>query len=403
MFIIKSVLIFENLPKTFLFNKKIIFAVLDFSGIQKYIFGDLTKTSNQQEIYNRSKYVEKLTQKIAEKISVEFSGKNGFLDASISSGKISVIFSNKIDLIKLNEYLSSLQRSVFATTKGKLTFYFAFCVASCIKSSSFKSNTMQPVNITISALLQEEKFSCENLLLTDMQKEYNIEFSEENLLTKTTINEDLTGVYGAIKLDLDNLGAFFSGIKEFDKKKRVSLELDKIIKDCILKTENLVPIFSGGDDIFFICNLNDWLNTVSDFYIKLKNALVNSESLLVYAKNYFGISAGVSVIREIENASFLYYSETAENALTVAKTGGGKNCLCVLLPDKEQRIISWSDFLTLSEIYKKVQNKIFKNSSVFLKDTADLRWLKNQLLKHQQLNKTLLSRKDVKEIEQLTV
>ena len=58
---------------------------------------------------------------------------------------------------------------------------------------------------------------------------------------------------GLLKLDLDNLGLFFSAFGTVDQREAAGQALDRAILGVVTHLEELYPLFAGGDDLLLLC------------------------------------------------------------------------------------------------------------------------------------------------------
>lgn len=348
----KTVLPFENLPKGLPLGKTITYCAVDISGIQSYIFHAMDCCTTPDEIRSRSEFIARLSRKIHQRLS-RFPG---YLFGTVSSGNLLCGFRTSVKEAALRELLDRLQRSVFASTRGKLTFFYALCQAKCIPEQRYQVATMQHAGAVLSQILEKEKYHCLNLLSVDMEKEIDPELIPAESVIPPAKQEENQGV---VKLDLDNLGAFFRDITAFDRRHQVSKALATVIDSCLAADSRIETVFAGGDDIFFLCPLSEYLSVISGFYRRLRSMLAQTPELAGYNSNFFGISGGICVLRnKLDQIPLLSYWEDAESALTAAKTKGGKNCLYLQLPDKELLYISWENFCFLSDVYSRLREPV---------------------------------------------
>jgi len=343
----KTVLPFETLPKSLPFSRRVTYCVVDISGIQSYIFHHMDRHTTADLIRSRSRFVEQLTQKLLQRLKAL----PGYLLGTASSGKLLCAFHPKTDTVMLQTCLGQLQRRVFASTEGKLTFYFALCAAKCIPEERFRPR-MEHAGAVLGRLLETEKYHCLNLLDVDMEGESDPDFVPQPEPSKAAEGKETQLV---VKLDLDSLGAFFQNITAYDHRDRVSGALNRVIVECLAADSRIETVFCGGDDIFFLCPLDHWLDVVSGFYTRLREAFTATAELQEYGVKFFSISGGCCLLRNaLDQIPLLSYLESAENALQAAKTAGGKNCLYLQLPSRELLYIRWENLCRLSRLYTRL-------------------------------------------------
>lgn len=346
-----TVLPFQTMRKDLPFSRKILYCVADVSGIQNYIFHDMDCHTTADLIRSRSRFVEQLTDKLLARLEAI----PGYLFGTKSSGKLLCAFRPSVKPDLLQGFLQQLQRRVFASTQGKLTFFFAICPAKCIPINRFRS-TMEHAGAVLGRLLEKEKYHCLNLLDVDMEAEADPDLMPvaESMGAAATNCSQLV-----VKLDLDNLGAFFQNIIAYDHRDSVSIALNQVIQACLAADKRIEMVFSGGDDIFFLCPLDCWLAVVTGFYTRLRQQFTHTPELTDYGTKFFGMSGGCCVLRnQLDRIPLLSYWESAENALQAAKTEGGKNCLYLQLPSRELLHIRWKNLCKLSGLYARLQTML---------------------------------------------
>ena len=386
----QTVLPFQTLPKGLPFSKKVIYCLLDISGIQSYIFHAMDRHTTAGQVRSRSAYVESLGPRLQAILEKQFPGK--LLSASPVGGNLRCLFHPSVDPAVLQTFLEKLQRAVFASTEGKLTFFFAFCQAKCIPEDRFCREKMCLAGAYLAQKLEAEKYQPRNLLKTHMQQE------RVPLLTppdQQADDEPPQTDQAAVKLDLDNLGTVFQKITAYDRHRQVSHSLNRHIKACLEADARISPVFAGGDDIFFLCPLAEFLPVVADFYRRLRLTLAKDPTLARYAQENFGLSAGISVILKNNRMSMSAYWEESEQALHLAKTEGQKNCVYLQLPAIHLHI-AWEDLTFLAEVYSRpqVRAQLFEQHRFKGANLANLAELIQQLQQTGLLTKKEMRRLD---------
>ena len=382
------VLPFETLPKGLPFGKKITYCLVDISGIQSYIFSAMDRHTTPEVIRSRSGFVEQLALTLGDRLRAFFPGKL-LLDSPVG-GNLLCVFHPSVDKAALQVQLESLQRAVFASTQGKLTFFFAFCDAKCIPENRFRPEKMVHAGTHLAQLLEQEKFRPLNLLKTDMQQEKDTGLTPP---ISPSADPEMKADQAVVKLDLDNLGDFFRNITAFDRRNRISTSLNRSIKTCLEADSRITPVFAGGDDIFFLCPLTEFLPVVASFYTQLRQTLAADPELAEYERKHFGISAGISVGLKNNRVCLLSYWEESEQALHLAKTRDGKNCVYLQLP-MAQPHLRWEDLLDLAAIYSRpqVRERLFSQHRFQGANLAHIGELTQQLCETKLLTKKELNR-----------
>ena len=363
---LKTVLTFEALPKNLPLSKRAILGVFDISGIQKYIFGGITADTDGKDVGRRSLYVSRLTLYILKQLQSRYK----ILFDFASSGKLYCVFSPKTDLSELEAFSFELQKQVYASTSGRLSLFFAFCETRIIKSDKFDNDKMTSATSLLAENLSREKLRPDQLVGLNMKDYFNETLTEKALVPESTRLKPCDNDCVAVKLDLDNLGAFFGSITSFDVKRAVSIALDKAITEVLSADKRINVILSGGDDIFFICDYGQHYDVISSLYKRLIIAIGSKEELKEYLeKGMFGISAGATRVRgEFGAVPLLYYSESAEKMLDNAKKKHSKNCLCL-----DGRRLSWEQLAVLSLAITEHYNRLFPDKTTYnavIKDPA---------------------------------
>ena len=148
----------------------------------------------------------------------------------------------------------------------------------------------------------------------------------------------------ALKLDLDNLGVYFSSIPQVDKSREASVILNNII--CAAAGN---AIYAGGDDIFIALPFKDALTGAAEVYNRLKS---NIALQLPLYHPHFGVSAGMCEVgNSVCAVPAVFYLQKSEEFLEKAKKQKGKNSICV-----EGECFSWEEFLFLAHLQKKYED-----------------------------------------------
>lgn len=334
----KEYLLFENIPSALEEGDKILAVNIDVSGIQSFIFGAKTINDLEEDFSYKSRFVAAITDKICEKLRLEF---KDFILFSNIGGKILCGFKRVRKERKIILCLDSIQRDIFILTKGKLQIFYG--VAECFVTSKDATPLVLP---HLSSLTSENKLCCKNILFADLSAAPDLCLLPQ--IEKQNIQNPSQKHTSAIKMDLDNLGAFFASVQQTDKKKRYGEILNSIISDV---TENAVYI--GGDDIFAVVPTADTISKTAEIYLRLKTEI--EKRLPEYYPN-FGVSAGVcGVGNSASTVPPVFYLQKSEEYLETAKSTSAKNCVCM-----ESDCMPWDDFIYISQIYQKY-NRILKN------------------------------------------
>ena len=137
----KGRLIFNLIPEGYKNNQKVIFLGIDFSGIQSFIFLQ-DALDDIYEITKRSEYITRLAVKIDEDLK-ELLSQYTYFSITNTGGKIQAVikYSGKA-VVKLENYLSRLQRIVFTVNEGKFQLFYGLVktrIIQKINSSAIES------------------------------------------------------------------------------------------------------------------------------------------------------------------------------------------------------------------------------------------------------------------------
>ena len=353
-------ILFKNIPRELKKNKRVKVILLELSGIQKYIFEDITIATSVQEITRKSSHVIEITESILAWL-IERYKNSDILVLNKSSGKIFVSLSPKVSDEAINMDLKEMQRIIYASTGGRLELFYSYCVAKITN----KAKCLQKGNavLRLSLGINENKYRCINVINIDIQKYKRKEFelNKKNISVEEKIMEKKR--YMAIKLDLDNLGVFFNNLMEFDEKKQASHALNEALEESVKGIRGIIPIFVGGDDIFFIAPMKTYLSNLYKVYVQLKKAIESKEELKLY-QSCFGLSAGCNYIRnDLGETPLYFYYNSSEKELEKAKKYAGKNVVSAV-----DTILTWEELgvieSVLREKYKTIIDMLDSNQEM---------------------------------------
>ena len=332
----KEYLIFEKIPAPLKEKERILAANIDVSGIQSFIFGSKSILDLEADFSYKSRFVADLTRKICQKLQREF---KDFILFSDIGGKILCGFKKVKNERKILLCLDLIQRDIFILTKGKLQIFYG--VAECFVTQN--TDASPTVLSTLSTLTAENKLCCKNILFAELTAT-----PDPTLLPQIEkeSGKNARGNFAAIKMDLDNLGAFFASVKEVDKKRRYGEILNEIVSGV---TENAVYV--GGDDIFAVVEISRAITKTAEIHTRLKTAV--KSRLPEYYPN-FGVSAGVCGVGNSAAAvPPVFYLQKSETYLEKAKSTANKNCVCI-----ENSTYLWEEFLYIAAIYQKYRPQL---------------------------------------------
>lgn len=353
----KYFLFFENIPRWFTFNKKNTILEIELSGIQSFIFGSIDTKSTVSSVIKRSEYVQWLTKIIEGKLCTRFGNKNFFLIQS-SSGKIICAIKKKIALDEIENAIKDIQLKVYKATEGQLEMFYGFCEATVHKFDEHLYTTRN-VLPQLGTAISYQKYHCVNTLFIDKKDIDESEFLLERMRdteiseVKTSNNRRIV----ALKFDLDNLGMFFRGIHTVDRSKQVSMALDTVLKNSFVDEKEASIIFVGGDDIFAIAAIEDFLGIITRVRNRLLNEISKNSYLALY-REYVGISGSVTEIRnDLGVVPLLYYYNEGEEMLEKAKTVPGKNSVAMKSGNRVI-LLQWNQILVLNNLFDRYYKEI---------------------------------------------
>lgn len=345
-------LYFREIPKEFKKNEKLIVGLLEFSGIQSFIFGAVNVYSNKEEIKARSEYVSSASLKIYEILDRQIKSRYKLRALTMSGGKLMIAVSPSFKIKRLEELFSRVQRIVYAETEGALQAYFGICTA--LVSTSENQCADFSAEGYLRLLVNENKYCCKNLVDFPMEEYCLNELSFPYLLQERNIdNCGKSKGFAALKMDLDNLGSFFADIRETDVRIETGKALERILEKAVKETADVFPVFVGGDDIFVLIESENFYTVAARLYENIRRGIFDSEALFHYRES-FGISAGMSLLRQDLGGFLLfYYSDLCERELENAKCQKGKNVLSF-----SSVIVSWKQISVIGRVVEENYDRI---------------------------------------------
>lgn len=394
----KSYLTFSEIPKDFKNKEKVIVAQYEFSGIQSFIFGAINVNSTQQQIKSRSEYIVFATEKCLEYLLRELGKRSGLRVILKSGGKLTVALSHRIKSEHLKAISDKLQRIIYAETNGKLQLYYAFMPACVLSGKTILKK--EDVISKIRLLINKNKYHCNNILDFNLDEYCGTEFMFSDFAKKyQNCDNPNESYFAALKLDLDNLGDFFAGIRDSDVRKKTGDALAMVLENAVASVETVLPIFVGGDDIFVVLKNEQHIVSTYKLYDAIKKGIENSPSLEAY-RGLFGMSAGLCIIRnDLGKVPLFYYFDVAEDQLEKAKSISGKNVVAI-----EGTVISWQQLEILSRVMEEKGEDIVlaldKNQRLVV--LSNLRELKSRIIAfNRNSNEKFLGREEEALIERI--
>lgn len=340
---IQAILPFEQIPQGFRGRRKVWVLQVSLAGIQAFIFSDQSIYGTEDHLAARSAYIFQLTQKLNEEFSGFFANA-GYQVLSCSSGKLTAAISRSFNQDAFRKLAEDLQLDIFSVTQGTVQMNYGLCKAKICAKKQGKSD-MPMVSQVIAGQISRNKYRATHLLCSAPREQSAYGFSPEDMEfvpSFATPKEDSV----AIKLDLDNLGLFFSSLVAFDTHKAASQALNQVLTQC---TQSAVYI--GGDDIFAIAPIDQCMTVVADMYRKIREGICASPQLASYVP-HFSISGGVvRVPFSLGGVPPAYYFSRSEDMLSKAKIE--KDCICI-----SGETYPWSRILKTAELYETYRQQL---------------------------------------------
>ena len=378
---------FQQIPDHFRSNEKLLVAQYDFSGIQRYLFGSGDITMEQDDVRRRSIHVEQLTMELSHRLEKAFP-RNHYRILSLSSGKLICAFNRWTNAKKLRSFSDLFQRQVYAATAGGLEVYYA--IVPVVVRSIDKITDGNDASGTLALLVNENKYHCLNLLHFDMTTQQDVGLGIDTLVPPSTPSSSYEGSAMAIKLDLDNLGSFFSQLRAFDQRLAASTALKSVLEHS-LETS----IYIGGDDIFAVAPLEDALGVVASMHQKILDGISTRPELALY-RPHFGISGGISSVEfRSSRIPLIYYFSSSEDCLSMAKQHPGKNCV-----QYGARLVNWQQISTLSRLWDTHHSRLASNQKDRSRCLRDPKVLAQQLIALHR-KRSILTAQEVTLLEQI--
>lgn len=387
-------IVFNSIPANFKRHERVYVIQYEFSGIQSFIFGDVTLSSTREEIASRSEFVQMATEQMERWLSSRFTGWAKFRVLSRSSGKLICAVSHWTKEKKIISLSEEIQRILYASTDGRLEMFYAYCEAKVVGSDEHEKyeNAMSILAVGVN----KNKFHCINTLGVNIDCDKKEEFTPGLSGSKGGSIKTTNDIMVAIKFDLDNLGSFFQKIFAFDERKAASECLADVLNGAFVGIPDVSPLFIGGDDIFAIAKLDTYFMSVTQMYKNIVKGIMSYKELQEY-QECFGISGGISFIRnDLGSIPLVYYFEQSEDKLIKAKSVFGKNVVSV-----SNCIITWEQLEMLSSILARKHAAVFGGLSD--QQTMNMYFnvleLKSRLLRvHKNTGRKLLTKEEEKSV-----
>lgn len=216
-----------------------------------------------------------------------------------------------------------------------------------IEERTEKGNPFSKAGFTFS--LQKNNLQFEGKILNKIPTDKDKSITEFDEITQKATGD---AKLAALAIDVDNLSSLFRDKEKKEYKSNsenltdfFEKELYNILKEFI-QSQEIYPVFAGGDDCFLVGAWNKILNAahiIQDNFEKYKKEKKFDNTL----------SAGVVIVSP--KFPMVRMAEEAENALSTAKSND-KDKICIF-----GEVLSWQDFAKASEIAGKLKKFIEDN------------------------------------------
>ncbi len=335
------------MPKNYDRNESVLVFAVELSGIQKFIFNVTENRGSLRQIKENSLRIERLTDDLFNIINKTHPIKNEEI-VTKSSGKIYFMAKEDTDVEVLNHLLERLQKNIYLSFEGELRLYYAHVSATISDEKTSEINAYKALKDKLA------KYRRQNYVLLDIDNhnefdDFKQPIHSENAMTidqLITSNQKHRYISG-IKLDFDDLGAYFASIGYSDEIQKVSASMINKIDTVIDGIEGIYKVFVGGDDIFILSNFYRFIDVVP----RLKQELEKAFSDFDYD---FGVSAGIVHFKE--KTSIIYYGEQLEKELDHAKQKGKHRV------SMENTCFTWNAFDEMHDIMQTIIKRYGKTS-----------------------------------------
>jgi|GEM_PF-5821960 len=338
---------YKDLPENYTHNEQVVVFGVELSGIQKFIFNVTENKGSLRQIKENSLRIETLTDDLFEKIQTIHDVRSDEI-VTKTSGKIYFIAKKETNVDALTDLLERLQKDVYLSFEGELRLYHAHVLATISEKPDGDVNAYRALKDRLAKMRRQ------NYTLLDVDGDTEYEDLRRSIQVKnaTTIDQlikpDQTHRYiTGIKLDFDDLGAYFGSIGNSDEIQSVSEQMMQKIDEVIEGIDGIYKVFVGGDDIFILSNFYRFMEVALALKSKLQEAFADFDY-------DFGVSAGIVHFKE--KTSIVYYGEQLETELENAKQKG-KNRVSM-----ENTCFEWGSFERLVSTMRDILQKYGKSS-----------------------------------------
>ena len=248
-------LFFEEFPADYPEKSRALLTGFALSGIQGYLFGRINGEWTPARVRRASRYVSKATEAVGAYLLRAMGGYRPH-PLMMSSGKGWLLTAPGTPLEKLERELVRLKRGLFLASGGRLELEAGTVPVVLVRPGGRRlmGGPWPDGMAQVHRAMERDKFQSRALFGLDRARD-RMPWLEPAALLKGE-GELLPPPWarpGLLKLDLDNLGLFFSAFGTVDQREAAGQALDRAILGAVAHLEELYPLFAGGDDLLLLC------------------------------------------------------------------------------------------------------------------------------------------------------
>lgn len=315
-------LFFEEFPADYPEKSRALLTGFALSGIQGYLFGRINGEWTPARVRRASRYVSLATEAVGAYLVRAMGGYRPH-PLMMSSGKGWLLTAPGTPLEKLERELVRLKRGLFLASGGRLELEAGTVPVVLVRPGGRRlmGGPWPDGMAQVHRAMERDKFQSRALFGLDRARD-RMPWLEPAALLKGE-GELLPPPWarpGLLKLDLDNLGLFFSAFGTVDQREAAGQALDRAILGAVTHLEELYPLFAGGDDLLLLCPPERALPVAAALRRELERQIEGEAALEAYRPR-FGLSCGCLPSFD-PRLPALYYLDRAEGQLELSKAQG---------------------------------------------------------------------------------
>lgn len=315
-------LFFHRFPTDYPEKSRALLTGFALSGIQGFLFGGIDGEWTSARVRRASRYVSLATEAVGDHLVRAMGGYRPY-PLMMSSGKGWLLTAPGTPLEKLERELVRLKRGLFLASGGRLELEAGTVPVALVRPGSRRllGGPWPDGMAQVHRAMERDKFQSRALFGLDRTGD-RLPWLEPDALLREE-GELLPPPWpqpGLLKLDLDNLGLFFSAFGTVDQREAAGQALDRAILGAVARLEELYPLFAGGDDLLLLCPPERALSLAAALRRELERQIGGEEALGAYRPR-FGLSCGCLPSFD-PRLPALYYLDRAEGQLELAKAQG---------------------------------------------------------------------------------